>query len=533
MTMLEAPTTTSTEAPRADHAELGRRIVAAVLVGVLGALLVAVGVWALTFVGSLSRNLIGVLNGHSLTSSGIFVLVVGIVLLLCAVGVLIGPKVNRWVALVARLVGIVIATVVALAGLSLVQYFHGWAIACTALGSLVVFALTTYERELHSPWPWAALRAWMAKIFTLNTTGINVPRGVALAGLLLMTDVIVVSQNLDQYFLSVAFGLLFVTLSDPGDRYLLRLSRMAAVGIVGALITALGFGLGGDAWGYVVLAVFVVTALTGLLINFDLHALVSGVLLNVWLVVTLSVAVGLPPRVTTHPWNQALAWLIGSGIAIVLVSIMWLLRGRGRQPSPLPEIPSDLPAIKLSRPIVAFVLIRAIAVSGAAAIAFGLGLTNADWMPLATLVAMKTTLRQSTLRGVQRLVGTALGAGIAAAFLVTVTSHRALEEIIIVLIGLAMSIYAVNYVFYAAGIAAAVLIALDLPHPTDLAAEGRRIFYTFAGIGIAIVVMVLAGFLQRRSTAASSSDDAAASSSSPRSQGERQFGVKARTTSSA
>jgi uncharacterized membrane protein YccC len=247
-------------------------------------------------------------------------------------------------------------------------------------------------------------------------------------------------------------------------------------------------------------------------INFDLHALVSGVLLNVWLVVTLSSAAGLPPRVSTDPWNQALAWLVGSGIAMALVSIMWLLRGRGRRPSPLPEVPSDLPPIKLSWPIVAFVLIRAIAVSAAAAIAFGLSLTNADWMCIATLVAMKTTLGQSTLRGVQRLVGTAFGAGIAAVFLVTVTSHRALEEIIIVLMGLGMSIYAVNYVFYTAGIAAAVLIAMDLPHPTDLAAEGRRIFYTFAGIGIAIVVMFIASLLQRRNAAASSSQQPAATS---------------------
>ena len=79
----------------------------------------------------------------------------------------------------------------------------------------------------------------------------------------------------------------------------------------------------------------------------------------------------------------------------------------------------------------------------------------------------------------------------------TVTSPRALEEIIIALMGVGVSIYAVNYAFYTAAIAAAVLIALDLPHPSNLAAEGRRIFYTFAGIAIAIVVMFLASRLQK------------------------------------
>ena len=51
--------------------------------------------------------------------------------------------------------------------------------------------------------------------------------------------------------------------------------------------------------------------------------------------------------------------------------------------------------------------------------------------------------------------------------------------------------------FYAAAIVGAVLIALDLPHPTNLEAEGQRIFFTFAGIGIAIVVNILASLLKK------------------------------------
>jgi len=85
---------------------------------------------------------------------------------------------------------------------------------------------------------------------------------------------------------------------------------------------------------------------------------------------------------------------------------------------------------------------------------------------------------------------------------VTVTSHHALEEIIILLMGVGVSIYAVNYAFYGAVIAGAVLIALDLPHPSNLDAEGRRIFFTFVGIGIAVVVMFLAGLLQKRKASA-------------------------------
>jgi hypothetical protein len=125
----------------------------------------------------------------------------------------------------------------------------------------------------------------------------------------------------------VAFGLLFVALSDPGGEYLPRLRRKAVVGLIGALLTALGFGIGAGAWGWVVLAVFVVTAVSGLVINVDLYALVAGILLNVWFLMTLSDAAGLPTGVSAHPWNQALAWLIGAAIAIALMSAMWLAGG--------------------------------------------------------------------------------------------------------------------------------------------------------------------------------------------------------------
>ncbi len=501
MTQLEAAMSAPTEDARADQRRLVQLIVAAVLMGAIGALLVGTGVWAFTFHGVMSRELKRALNGHTLTSVGVLVLVVGLVLLVCVAGVLIGPRVNRWAGLVARLAAIVIAAVAAFSGIWLVRYYSSWAVTYTALGALVVFTLTSYERELQASWPWAPLRAQVAKVFALNTKGVNVPRGVAVAGLLLLTLVVTSAVNQRRYFLSVAFGLLFVVLSDPGGKYLPRLSRTAVVGLIGVLLTALGFGIGADAWGWVVLAVFCVTALSGLVINVDVHALVAGILLNVWFLITLSAAAGLPPRASTYPWNQALAWLIGGAIAIALISVLWLIRDESRRSSPLPEIPGDVPPVKLSRPVVSFVLLRAVAVTGAAAIAFGLHITNADWMPLATLVAMKPTLQQSTLRGVQRLAGTALGAAIAAVFLVTVTSSHALEEIIIAAMGVGVSILSVNYALYTAALASAALIALDLPHPTDLAAEGRRIFYTFAGIAIAIVVMFLASVLQKRKAA--------------------------------
>lgn len=148
--------------------------------------------------------------------------------------------------------------------------------------------------------------------------------------------------------------------------------------------------------------------------------------------------------------------------------------------------------------MILFALIRALALSIAVAIAFGLDVQNALWMPIATIVAMKPSLQQSALVAEQRIAGALMGAAVAALFLLTVDNKHALEVVIVVLAALAASIRTVNYALYSAAIAGAVLIAMDLPHPTNLAAEGRRVLFTLIGVGIGVVVMLLAGLLQKR-----------------------------------
>jgi uncharacterized membrane protein YgaE (UPF0421/DUF939 family) len=146
-------------------------------------------------------------------------------------------------------------------------------------------------------------------------------------------------------------------------------------------------------------------------------------------------------------------------------------------------------------------VIRAIAIAVAVAIAFGLHLPNADWMPIAALVAMKPSLQQSTLVAVQRLAGAIIGAAVAALFLLTVDSKTGLEVVMVVLGALAGSIRLVNYAFYCAAVAGTALIAMDLPHPSNLTDEGQRVLYTFIGVGIGVLVIFLANLLQKRTAA--------------------------------
>jgi uncharacterized membrane protein YgaE (UPF0421/DUF939 family) len=154
-------------------------------------------------------------------------------------------------------------------------------------------------------------------------------------------------------------------------------------------------------------------------------------------------------------------------------------------------------ATTLTRPVVSFTLIKAVAVTIAVAIAFGFHLPNADWMPIATLVALKGTLDQSTLVAEQRLIGALIGAAVAAIFLLTVDSKHVLEAVIIVLASLAGAVRGVNYAIYCAAMAALVLIAAGLSHPSNLRGEVDRVLFTFAGVGIAWLVMLLVNRIQK------------------------------------
>ena len=43
---------------------------------------------------------------------------------------------------------------------------------------------------------------------------------------------------------------------------------------------------------------------------------------------------------------------------------------------------------------------------------------------------------------------------------------------------------------------------MDVPHPSNFASEGRRILFTLAGVGIAVIVMFIADRLQKHAAKA-------------------------------
>src|SRR5689334_23890006 len=106
---------------------------------------------------------------------------------------------------------------------------------------------------------WAKVKSWLSKVFELNPAGLNWPRAVMFIDVALVPLVVFWAIGHEEYLLSAIFGLLFAAAADPGGGYGYRASHIAVFALVGAGLTALRFGIGADAWGWLVLAVFAVT----------------------------------------------------------------------------------------------------------------------------------------------------------------------------------------------------------------------------------------------------------------------------------
>ncbi|MFD3924170.1 FUSC family protein [Streptomyces sp. NPDC058595] len=343
--------------------------------------------------------------------------------------------------------------------------------------------------------------SWLSKIFELNPAGVNWPRAVVFLDIALVPLVVFWAIGYEQYLLSALFGLLLAALADPGGGYGHRASHISGFALLGAGVTALAFGIGGQAWGWPVLAAFGVTLAAGLSVAFGVRRFVNALLLNIWFVLAVGLAFSLHhhAHISSYTWAQVLAWAGGAALWIVLTFVEWLVRGREDRPQPLAELPGGTSRQRLTRPLILFAALRALAIAGTVALAFGLDLSHGYWMPIAAIVAMKPSLEQGALVSAQRLAGALIGA-IAAALLLLIPAGehglkllavtRGLEVVALVLLMHAVAIRFLNYALYCAAIAAGVLILVDLPQPSDYSAEGYRVLWTLCGAGIGLLVML-------------------------------------------
>jgi hypothetical protein len=320
-------------------------------------------------------------------------------------------------------------------------------------------------------------------------------------GCVILTAVVVLvmtALGLGRYATSALFGAVFTAASAATGKYRFVVARMIGYALIGAALTVLGFWVSGMAWGWVALSAFVVTLIAGLPARYGIRGLTNAVFLASWFLIALGLAAGYTAAGTPTPaWAQALAWLAGAAAWTVYITIGWLARGRPELAQRVPELPGDSTPIPLSRGMVVYAGIRALAVAASVAIASGLSLPDAQWMSIATLAAMKTDLAQTAARGTQRFIGATAGAVLALLLLLLIGDPVVLGLVIAILLALAVGTFTVNYALYAGFTAAAVLTALGIPDPANHTAELDRALFTLIGVVVGVLITLIANALTR------------------------------------
>ena len=115
----------------------GWLIFAAIALGIAGLMRILDAIWAFSYKGPLPDGLQGALFGHSLTTYGWIYLIVGIVLVLCAFGVMARSQVSRWI-------GIIAAAVLAISAVWWMPYYPVWSLTYVGVGVFVIYGLAAY-----------------------------------------------------------------------------------------------------------------------------------------------------------------------------------------------------------------------------------------------------------------------------------------------------------------------------------------------------------------------------------------------------
>jgi hypothetical protein len=114
---------------------------AAIVLGVAGIMRIFDGIWAFRYKGALPENLQNALFGTTLKNYGWLWLIVGILLILSALGVMARSQISRWI-------GVFAGAVLAISAIWWMPYYPIWSLAYIGIGIFVIYGLVVYGGRL-------------------------------------------------------------------------------------------------------------------------------------------------------------------------------------------------------------------------------------------------------------------------------------------------------------------------------------------------------------------------------------------------
>ncbi len=292
----------------------------------------------------------------------------------------------------------------------------------------------------------------------------------------------------------ITYSALLTLIATLGWEHTARAPVASAFAIGGALLSLVAtLVVVFDQIWFTVTFVFLITWVCGFLFAAGPPAAQTGLQINVWLLIVLSVS----DRLTLG--EMALGFLFGSG---VVATVLWLLRGRiapaPDQPIPLRgETPLNATGTAMQRelspqsPVLHFAFLRAAAVALAYWIGTVFFAAHPFWAAIATLVIIRPAFDQTLARGIARSIGTALGA-IVGAWLFTLINAPLLQLAMIAVIAFGMgATLGINYAIFTTFLTFALIWFTGLLGGDPFITGQERTLETVIGLGLALAAITL------------------------------------------
>jgi len=196
--------------------------------------------------------------------------------------------------------------------------------------------------------------------------------------------------------------------------------------------------------------------------------------------------------------------LAGGLLQMACVIIGWKLEG-GPPPAAahhsLRRVRKTLRLVRTGKlPTLRHALRAGISVALAAGIVHALALPNGYWAPMTGLLVLKPQLRATRSRGLERLIGTLLGAGIAGLISLAAPSGVALLLLTLIAAWFAFALQRSDYVVFTVAVTATIVFVLAVDHSSEAVTAGHRLLATALGGGLALAVAHLTNMQWLRRT---------------------------------
>lgn len=294
----------------------------------------------------------------------------------------------------------------------------------------------------------------------------------------------------------VALGALFTSLQDFHGPIRARMAYLAGFTVVMAIVTALAWVVAGDMWPTVV-GVFVVVLLGGLAMAFGPRQAAAGSILSVWL------AIWLGGFGTESLGQSVLAAVLGGALAMVLVLIFAATASR-KQPATStaatarpdqPKTGRATPPIDW-RPPSEFAVTKAVATSVATIVGWLVVGSHPFWVTYAPLAIIKPDRHETGTAGLNRLIGTLLGAIVGFVLIAPLADTTLLFVLFLAVVFLQAATMGVHYAIFVFFLTLNVILsgALEGSRAEGLSAD--RLVANIIGIAIALVTIAILSHLR-------------------------------------